>query len=68
MSGSAAQFTATNGPLARALAWWIARATSSLPVPLSPVSSTVVSVGATFAARCSTSRSAGARPTMRSKP
>ena len=29
--------TATNGPSARALAWWMRPATSSLPVPLSPV-------------------------------
>ena len=36
----AAQLTATNGPFARALWSWILRATSSLPVPLSPVMST----------------------------
>ena len=41
VSGSAAQLTATNGPAARAArAAWIARATSSLPVPLSPRIST----------------------------
>ena len=35
-----AQLTATNGPSRRALSWWIARATSSLPVPVSPSMST----------------------------
>ena len=35
-SGIAAQFTSTNGPSARRLCAWIARATSSLPVPFSP--------------------------------
>ncbi len=43
VSGSAAQFTATNGPWRRALRSWTQRATSSLPVPLCPVTSTVVS-------------------------
>ena len=33
----AAQLMATNGALARGPPWWSARATSSLPVPLSPV-------------------------------
>ena len=36
-SGMAPQLTATNGRSARRLLQWIARATSSLPVPLSPV-------------------------------
>ena len=39
---------------------WIARATSSLPVPVSPRSSTVDVVGATCSTFASTSRSAGA--------
>jgi hypothetical protein len=43
---------------------WMALATSSLPVPLSPVMSTVASVGATFTMRPSTSRIAAERPTM----
>ena len=38
----ATQLTGMNGPAARGLWWWIARATSSLPVPLSPVMSTLV--------------------------
>ena len=45
-SGIAAQLTATNGPFARAELSWSARASSSLPVPLSPSSSTVASLGA----------------------
>jgi hypothetical protein len=35
-SGMAAQFTSTNGCAARGLSAWMAWATSSLPVPLSP--------------------------------
>ena len=43
----APQLTATNGPLApRGWRAWIARATSSLPVPLSPVISTLLGVSA----------------------
>ena len=45
-SGIAATLTATNGCPRRSLRAWIARATSSLPVPLSPVISTVVGVEA----------------------
>jgi hypothetical protein len=50
-SGMAAQFTATNGPVPRGERRWISRATSSLPVPVSPWSSTVTSVAATFSMR-----------------
>ena len=39
-SGSAAQLTATNGLSARGLSAWMASATSSLPVPVSPEIST----------------------------
>ncbi len=35
-SGIAVQSRGTNGPCRRALAWWMAYAISSLPVPLSP--------------------------------
>ena len=42
VSGIAAQFTLTNGTSRSALRSWIARATSSLPVPVSPVMSTVL--------------------------
>src|SRR5690242_18721753 len=44
------QFTATNGCLLRRLHVWIARATTSLPVPVSPVRRTDMSVGAIRAA------------------
>ena len=46
---SAARQIGRNGPLRRPLWRWMARATSSLPVPLSPVISTGTSVGATRA-------------------
>ena len=48
VSVSAPQLTLMNGPIARLLSRWIARATSSLPVPLSPAMNTVVSLAATF--------------------
>jgi hypothetical protein len=38
----APQLIATKGPFRRLERWWIARATSSLPTPLSPVISAVV--------------------------
>ena len=44
----AAQFIATKGPLAEALALWIAWATNSLPVPLSPIINTFESLLAAF--------------------
>ncbi len=47
-SGIAAQFTCTNGPSRRRLSRCTARATSSLPTPLSPQMSTVALVGAAF--------------------
>jgi hypothetical protein len=46
--GIAAQFTATNGPARRELSPCKVCASSSFPVPLSPVISTVTSVAATF--------------------
>jgi hypothetical protein len=46
----------------------MAAATSSLPVPLSPVMSTVVSVGATFRITSKIARMLGWRPTMPAKP
>ena len=48
---------------ARRLLRWIARATSSLPTPLSPVISTVAAVGAARRTASSTPRSAGPSPT-----
>ncbi len=53
--GSAAQFTLTNGLSRRGEARVNARATSSLPVPLSPRMSTVTSVSATRLIRSRTS-------------
>src|SRR5205807_2451710 len=43
--GIAAQFTSTKGPRARGESVWMARATSSLPVPFSPVMRTRAAVG-----------------------
>ena len=50
-SGIAAQLTTTNGASRRGDELWIVRATSSLPVPLSPKIATVASVVATIAMR-----------------
>ena len=47
VSGIALQLMATNRCWRRGLLWWMARATISLPVPVSPVMSTVALVGAT---------------------
>ncbi len=47
-AGSAAQSTFTNGPLRRGEFTCTARASSSLPEPLSPRMSTVASVAAAF--------------------
>ncbi len=44
LGGSAAAFTATNGPFRRGECAWMIRAVTSLPVPLSPVTSTVDSL------------------------
>ena len=46
VSGIAAQLMATNGASARGLSWWMVCATSSLPVPDSPMISTDAGVGA----------------------
>ena len=48
-SGIAAQLTSTNGPARRAEPAWMARATSSLPLPFSPWTSTRPVVGAAVA-------------------
>ena len=53
--GIAAQFTFTNGPAANGLALWMCAASSSLPVPDSPISSTRASERAAIDA-CSTAR------------
>src|SRR4026209_2226586 len=59
---SAAQLTRTNGFSSRGELMWIACATSSLPVPVSPRSSTVEAVGATCSTPARTSRRAGQAP------
>ena len=64
VSGIAAQLTLMSGMLRCALRAWMARATSSLPVPVSPVSSTVLFDSATSSARAITSRIARLRPMM----
>ena len=64
----AAQLIATNGPFARALALWSARAHSSFPVPLSPSSNTVVSVPAARSIAIITCRSATESPMMLGPP
>ena len=64
VSGTAAQLTATNGPFLRGPLKCSAFATSSLPVPLSPVTSTLTSVST---ARCISSpalRIPGLAPTI----
>ncbi len=63
-SGIAAQFTLMNGLAASALHACTARATNSLPVPVSPVIRTVLRVAATSSIRRTTSSSRSLRPTM----
>ena len=59
----AAQLMATKGASARREPWWMALATRSLPVPLSPCRSTEeTSEPATLRARSSISETAGERP------
>ena len=64
VSGIAAQLTLMSGMSRWALRSWMARATSSLPVPVSPVMSTVLLVSATSSARRITSSIARLRPMM----
>ena len=64
--GMTAQFTATNAREHLGDRRWIARAMSSLPVPVSPVMNAVESVGATLLTRESTVCKAGEFPTMSS--
>ena len=59
---STGQFKLMSSVAARLLAAWTARATSSLPVPLSPVISTVSGVGATCAIRSRSVRMAALEP------
>ena len=64
VSGSAPQFSATNGRSCRGELKWIARATSSLPVPDSPVISTVLLVGAIVSISWKTASIGSLRPMM----
>ena len=66
--GMAVQFTVTIFLSRRWLCWWMARATSSLPVPLGPVMSTVPMVGATWRMRSKMVRICGESPTSEAKP
>ena len=64
-SGMAAQLIFTNGLSARSPLRWISQATSSLPVPLSPVISTVACAGAALAIASRTPFIAFDSPTSR---
>ena len=68
VSGIAAQFTWTKGPAFTSDASWIARATSSLPVPLGPTTRTVAGVGAAFAMSDRSLRIGSLDPTIRPIP
>ncbi len=59
--------TATNGPAAPERAW-IRRATTSLPLPLSPVISTVEGVAASLSIRSRISRIGGLSPIRSCSP
>jgi hypothetical protein len=60
----AAQFTLMSGMFRCALRSWMARARSSLPVPVSPMMSTVLLVSATRSALPITSWITRLRPTI----
>ncbi len=62
--GIAPQLTRSKGPLCRAERLWIARATNSLPVPVSPKISTGASERATSSTRSMTARSPESTPTI----
>ena len=64
----AAALTVTKGRERRGLDAWIARATSSLPVPVSPTTSTGELAAPTSSMRARRSRIAGLSPTSSSVP
>ncbi len=68
VGGMLPQSTTTNGPLLRGLASWMALATTSLPVPVSPRMSTDRGVGAMRSRTPKTRRMRGLRPTSGPKP
>jgi hypothetical protein len=61
------QSTTTKGPSARGLFSWMARAKSSLPVPVSPVMSVLASLLAAWAIRSRHLAILGLTPMMRSR-
>src|SRR5579883_2553564 len=63
VGGMLPQSTTTKGPALRSLAWWIALATSSLPVPVSPTMRTLSGVPDTFSRTPKTRRIFGELPT-----
>lgn len=63
-AGMVPQWTVTMGPLARSEASWSMATTSSLPVPFSPVMSTVQLDEATRSTVWTTSRMPGCGPTI----
>ena len=63
VSEKSAQLTATNGWCRRALEWCIRLAITSLPVPLSPVMSTVLSLLLTTLTKSNTARIRALWPT-----
>ncbi len=65
-AGIAPQLTPIKGRAARLERRWIARATSSLPVPVSPKMSTVESASATLSTAASTLRNGSEEPTISS--
>ena len=67
-SGSAAQFSVQNILCRRELPRWIARATSSLPLPLSPSISTANGAAAARATLCRSSAITGVRPSSSPGP
>ena len=61
-----AQLTGTNGLWRRELDWWIRLAIISLPVPVSPVTSTLLSESAITRTKSNTARIRELRPTTTS--
>ena len=64
----ALQLRATKRCWRRGLVWWMARAITSLPVPVSPVMSTVAALGATVSIIWQSSRIGRLRPTTPGRP
>src|SRR5205823_5426771 len=68
LAGMAGRFTATNGLVLRSLRAWMYRASTSFPVPLSLVTSTVTGLAAIFSATCTTARIRGDVPSTIGRP